>query len=306
MTVVDPAHVERQRYGALGAAFCRGPMESFVEEAVAATAAVCASPLWVELPCSGTIGASAAQYRATTPEQFLRQLGSWMRCNVPARRDLFAFELCAGDDPFNPQVSVEVVADSDAASANGLIRHLFQLRLCPDTLASAEAEVNLGLLLDVLQRLPIESAYVAPAVSWTRHPTVGRPDGRHYASAVYNRALDVHSNMATRFIIGGRCRGARSLVLLDQSLLDSIGGDEAMERLQAAGLSVRRFSSGVIIQVSDMPFEAVRVDTPMFARYIALAQELEAITLFDDLDLERARFNANPDALDRYERRFMP
>lgn len=281
-------------------------MESFIEQAVFATATICASPLWVDRPCAGTIGASAAQFRATTPEEFLGQLGAWMRCNVPARRDLFGFALCAGDDPFNPEVSAEVVADSDAASADGLVRHLFQLRLRPDALAPATAAVNLGLLVDVLQRLPIESGYVAPAISWTLHPTAGRPDGRHAAPAFSNLALDVHANMATRFVIGGRCRGARSLILLDQSLLDEVGGDEAIQHLQSAGLSVRPFSGGATIQVSDTPFEAVRVDTPVFARYSALAQELESITLFDDLDLERVRFNANPDALDRYERRFMP
>ena len=294
-----------QRYGVLCAAFCCAPMDTFVDRAIHATAAICTSPLWSALSCSGTIGASASNFRATTPSEFLGQLAAWRRCNAPEKRDLFAFQICAGDDPFNPVMSVEVVADNDAVDERSLVRHLFELRLSPESFVPHASAAALAQVMGVLQQLPVESAYLAPAICWTRHPAVGRPDGRHAGPAFANRSLDIHVNTATRFVIGGRCRGARWVVVLGHSLAEKTGGDETMARLRSAGLMVTALTEGVMIQISDTPFEAVVPGTPLFARYDALAQELDAIAMVDDLDLERARFNANPDALDRYEQRFI-
>jgi hypothetical protein len=295
-----------QRNGVVCAAFCKGPMTAFIERATQAAAAVTSSPLWSKLPCAATIGAAETRYRATTPEQFLEQIGAWIAFNEADARQLFAFEICAGDDPFNPELGIEVIADRDAVAAGSRVRHLFELRLPIESFAPGDAAAQVELLLHVLQILPVESAYAAPATTWTRRPSVPRPDGRHTAPAFSNRAIDVHVNAATRFEIGGHCRGAYWMVMLNEVLVGAAGGSEMLNELRTAGIAVTSVANGVMLQVGESPYERAELGRSVFARYQALARALEPITLTDDLDLERARFNANPDALDRYERRFGP
>ena len=294
-----PPHVEL-----VCSAFCKGSLDAFVECASAVSREILASPVWADLPSVATIGASATRFQGANSESLLREVAAWREHAPAGGRECFAFQLCSGD-PFDPSQSLEVVADRDASAPRSRVRHLFELRLPLASLQGPWGRTLGDRLLGALQQLPFESGYIAPGLACPTHPRLGRPDGRHAAPAFVDHALDVHLNAATRFVVGGRCRGARWTVLLDRTLAQQAVDSRSIDQLRAAGLRTRPLDHGLALQATENPGARALLGSDVWLRYQALALALEDITLFDDLDLERSRFAGNADALDRYERRFL-
>jgi hypothetical protein len=223
---------------------------------------------------------------------------------VAESRNLFAFDVCAGD-PFLPDASVRVIADSGVVNPEDRTRHLIEMRW--PALEAPDDVDGLGEELDEFAtRLQCESGYCSQAISWSGSPTWGRPDARLAAMGLREYQLDIHNNDATRYEIGGRCRGARWCTLLSAKLLEQAGGMAALSECEGLGARIRATDSGgVLVFLNRWPRTRVDTRTPAIAAYRALARALEDISLFGDADLERSRFDGNPDLLDRYERRFL-
>ncbi|MFX1682981.1 DUF3396 domain-containing protein [Mitsuaria sp. CC2] len=287
------------------AAFCVGPLEDFVAWAERASSAWLTSPLWRSLPGAAMIGAGAGRYRSAEAGQFLAHIAAWRRSHTGRARRLFSAEYCAGTDPMAAEQSVEFVADADAAVAGSPVRHWWQAELSIDALrAQPRWPDHLEALMGVLLAGPLESGYLAPALASPRDPD-DEPSAGTGGWGLRVPPLDVSTNGATRLEIGGRCRGARWMVLLDDALVERAGGEEELVGLRAAGVVAASARGRWRLQVPGSPFAGWVHDGPTAAQYGAMARFLEPMTLFDDLALQRARFADNADLLDRYERRFL-
>jgi hypothetical protein len=245
------------------------------------------------------VGAAAEEAKPVGPKT-LGQCAAMLDPAKAAKRDITAFAVY-GPRPDTPDHRFHAVGERAAGvgfAANMV--GLAEVWLPTEGWRAADVAAFAGKLAD---QLPYLSGYAAPALAFGPAVDVHAAGRAVRGPAFRHPGYDVPRNEATRFYLGGKLIGARWLTFLGPALADQLGGRDALTAA-AAGVTVAPAGHGFALRAGDEPEIGDtnrRVGTPMLR---AVAQAVEPVTLFGNRALEPV-FGDDPDALDRWERRFL-
>jgi hypothetical protein len=245
------------------------------------------------------VGASAGEAKPVGPKTLDRCIGM-LDPAAAARREITAFRLF-GPAPDTPGHLFEVVGDRERGEGFlerlvGLIQIWFPTEfLTPRAVAEFACRVA--------ELLPYISGYVAPALAFGSGVDTAAAGQAIRGLAFRHPGYDLPRNKHTRYKLGQQLIGARWITFLGPQQVEQLGGPDAIAAA-VPGVTVAAVGHGLMLRAGDEPETGDvnrRVDTPLLR---VVAKAIEPITLFGNPALEEV-FGNDPDALDRWEQRFL-
>jgi hypothetical protein len=245
------------------------------------------------------VGASADEAKAVGAKT-LAQCRAMLDPAKAERREITAFDIF-GPQPENPDHMFSIVGNREKgtgflADEVGLVEIW-----CPTEFMAPLGVADFACRIGGL--VPYLSGYAAPAITYG-------PVGDAYAAgrvikglALRHPGYDVASNDDIHLDLGELSVGARWVTFLGPRLVERCGGNDALAKA-LPGVTVASVGHGVMLRAGDEPEIGDvnrRHGTPLLR---LVARAIEPVTKFGNRALQPL-LGDDPDALDRWERRFL-
>lgn len=246
------------------------------------------------------LGASASQFRAAN-EQTPKKCFSYLDM-LRSKPDLGFFWLL-GPDRYGSDFSFLWSPDPDAANPDAEENNYLEMRFPAEWLDRQGSAHFLAWANDLAKSFSYGSGYAAISLLANHESTELEAGQQIGPMALRHRGYDVCGNRYTSAGLGQRCRGAKWVVFLGPSILDKIGGAQAVAG-RLSQYDVAPSGSGLMVVTSQEPLIGDTNRNDRVDSLRTLAQVLEPVTWFGDNTLD-ILFLDDEDKRARWERRFL-
>jgi hypothetical protein len=248
--------------------------------------------------CYSMIGASASEVKRVTARTASGIKGQLDPIKA-AKRALSSFVL-QGPEEENSQYRFEMVGRSEPERKLNFVEVWW-----PHTgEAPADLEAAVALADALVEGVGASYAYLSRALQWDSDSAKMEAGEVIPALALRHPGFDVSSSFATAFFMGERVRGAYWVTYVATTLLEKLGGAEAVHASLAGAVEVStvgetlRFRAGAAPEVGDVNAQQALVGEA------AVALVLEPITFFGDSAID-VLFEDDESKQERWERRHL-
>lgn len=251
------------------------------------------------------VGASATHFKPYAPA-LLKRARAELSSKAASSRDLGAFELCGGENQFNPSHAFKFLgnATSPRPGETCYVELRFPSEFPGEIGFDRFAEFVRGLG----EVLPYRAGYASPALSrgWENMKHVEEGASHIVPLAFRHPGYDLFENDGTSsFMPGDKCRGARWLSLLGPLLVEQLGGPDALRAKLDPAISVEACGAGLMLRAGKEPEigDVNRAQLTPLLRSVASA--LEPVTYFEDWKSLGGLFKNDREQVLRWERRHL-
>lgn len=301
---MDPIRIEGRyggpmlRDGLVVAFFKQVPFPEWAAEVAAVF------DLWQKAVPPEAIAFAAVGARAADPKPVnARTLGrcrSELDPKKAEKRDISAFEL-GGPGPVNPDYLFDFWGGLDAVREPDNPRTNYVHMRFPTSWLDESGDKLRDFALACAAALTFDSGYASLALHWSTDAEIVRA-GPHIPGIVMRHpGLDLHHHAELRYELGRRCVGARWLTLLGPELAAELGEEAQLRADLPQDVEVAVLPHGVSLRAAGPPRPGdVNRNDPL-PELRAMAAVLEPVTHFE----EKSKLLVDPDALERWQRRFL-
>ena len=220
------------------------------------------------------------------------------------KNNLTAFSV-EGPEKVNPGFRFEVVGTTDIATDESKAEtNLVEMRF-PTEFVERDVEAFVSFVVDAAGFIPFDSGYCSPALNFAAEGMLRTAAAVMVPLGLRHPGYDLNRNRRTRFALGRRSRGARWITFLADSLVNELGGEEALRGRLDPGVEMISLHESLVLRAGSYPEVGDVNRNERLPLLRSVAQAIEPVSFFGDTRLETGVFRGDVDKFQRWERRFL-
>jgi len=219
-----------------------------------------------------------------------------------AKKDIIAFSIM-GKEAYNPSYALTTIGSNEDILEEET--NLLEMRFPADFLQQFGIDEFIALSIKMAESLSYDTGYASLALNWAVESELASAAKIIMPIVLRHPGFDVHWNEESRYEIDTKSRGARWLTFLSSEHVNTLGGQEQLQKQLDPGVELLTAGQGIALRagLEPTPGDFNRQDNLPLIR--SVAQAIEEVTYFGDTAIARFLFLEDEEKFERWERRFL-